>query len=79
MRVVRCTTRAKVSAVSMMTATQALVALVVACAAIVVGVALLYEVAWALIIGGSLLFVIVVVLYDSQLGQRRADQRRRDV
>lgn len=63
----------------MMTATQALVALVVACAAIVVGVALLYEVAWALIIGGSLLFVIVVVLYDSQLGQRRADQRRRDV
>lgn len=60
----------------LMTGTQALVALAVGCAAIVVGVALLYEVAWALIIGGSLLFVVVVVLYDSQLNQRRADQRR---
>ena len=60
----------------MMTATQALVALTVACAAIVVGVALLWEVAWALITGGSLLFVVVVVLYDSQLNQRRVDARR---
>jgi hypothetical protein len=59
------------------TAAQALMALVVACVAIVVGVALLWQLAWALIVGGVLLLMVTVLLYDSQTNQRNAIERKR--
>jgi preprotein translocase subunit SecY len=61
----------------MMTAKEALATLVAACIAIVAGVAMLYQLAWALIIGGVLLLLVTVLLYDSQANQRRADQARK--
>ena len=62
-----------------MTATQALLALLVACVAIVVGVALLWQLAWALIVGGVLLLMVTVLLYDSQTNQRNAAARKRQL
>lgn len=59
-----------------MKAIEALAAIIVACVAIVVGVALIYKLAWALIVGGTLLLTVTVLLYDSQAGERRAKQRR---
>lgn len=59
-----------------MKASEALIALAISCIAIVAGVAMIAELAWALIIGGALLMVVTVLLYDSQANERRAKQRR---
>lgn len=59
-----------------MSAREALATLVIACVAIVVGVAMAVDIAWALIIGGVLLLIVTVLLYDSQANQRRAIARR---
>lgn len=59
-----------------MTAAQALVTLAVACVAIIVGVAMIWQLAWALIVGGVLLLLVTVLLYDSQTNQRAAQRKR---